>query len=554
MYIRPYKKESTRSQGIRVSQDLCDLRSTKRFKGDYEITFPEYIAHQDIYRTGLGGRDPYNRYIEDGCEGEDGWEKASGLSGSYRRTLTNKSVLLPDSPASSLSSDSSTLSWGTAVFTELQEKNSPPRRKSINQGRLVQEVPLTIETCDTTSIKSELSTHLQREIPIETKQIPCILPYSRIDTKSDFRAYIPVTLGFLPDPNIPRLESERPWYFERPESPDPETDTYTGLSYSSEIEVLPQYNNYELQDERKYLNLDEGARNLSYEYEGDYEEDLEVESCIEALREYLHVVSTKVKTIAAVDDYGIDKWSQNYNPFVPRTNIYPRSYTVKVLENTCIAHTVGEVGFTVAQYMGTLQDIQGDRNSKMFKTGKIYLGHIIQPVPKLDLVSVLHAWKWAAEDNCSTRSTEVNVLDHTEIEVRKNPSIKTYKNIYPLPYPKWVPSTVKQLEQKARTSPIKILIVHPLSMFRAKDPELRLAQIDNAPGFREYDGISIARQELRADRLHYVYLSLLKEWIHEKEYLYGNQDTFNTLMNSCCCVIPDKGFYKLESFPTKQHK
>ena len=91
MYIRPYKQENTRSDKTRVSQDLCELRPTKRFKkDDYYTNFPEYIANLHLFHSGLGGRDPYNRYIEGDCEGEDSWETAS---------------------ESSLSSDTSSLSW-----------------------------------------------------------------------------------------------------------------------------------------------------------------------------------------------------------------------------------------------------------------------------------------------------------------------------------------------------------------------------------------------------------------------------------------------------------
>lgn len=46
------------------------------------------------------------------------------------------------------------------------------------------------------------------------------------------------------------------------------------------------------------------------------------EGPVQALREYLYVVRNKKKRIAEVDDYGIDKWSPNYNPFVPRTTVF----------------------------------------------------------------------------------------------------------------------------------------------------------------------------------------------------------------------------------------
>lgn len=106
------------------------------------------------------------------------------------------------------------------------------------------------------------------------------------------------------------------------------------------------------------------------------------------------------------------------------------------------------------------------------------------------------------------------------------------------------------MEQKARTSPVKIFIVHPLSMFRATDPELHLAKLENAVGFSELDGIYHAfddiriegDSELREDRLSFLYVSLMKEWVFEEEYLYGNQDIFHRLMHSCGCVVPDKGY------------
>lgn len=292
MYIRPFKQESTRSQQRRVSRELRELRDlyrpSKRFKGNFDIEFTEYIKNQDLYASGFGGRDPYNRYVND-CEDEDGWETLS---------------------ASSLSSECSTLSWGTtAVFTDIQEKNSPPRITSLNQGLPVPVVPLVIEVSDTNSVKSELSTHLDFIVrPVGSTLVPCRVPYNRIDTKYDFRYFVPKALGFLPDPDVSRLRLT-PWFLDRPDSPNFETDTYSGDSDNSDIVVLPISNNYELPDDQKYQNLDEEFRNTSHEFEGDFEEDEEVESCIEALREYLDIVGEKEKTIVSVDDYGIDKWS-----------------------------------------------------------------------------------------------------------------------------------------------------------------------------------------------------------------------------------------------------
>ena len=352
MYIRPYKQENTRSDKTRVSQDLCDLRPTKRFKkDDYYNNFPEYIANLHLFHSGLGGRDPYNRYIEGDCEGEDSWETAS---------------------ESSLSSDTSSLSWGTAVFSKLQEEYSwyDPL------------ISCTITTSDTSSVESILSTHLSVDSRSKKKEIPCTLYYKRTSVKVK-------VLGFLPDINIPRNESDFPWYFDRPDSPNSEEETYSDSeSYNSEIVVLPQYNNYELPEKQKYINLQLGTRNLSNEGEGDLNEDLEVESAIQALREYLYVVGNKKKRIAEVDDYGIDKWSQNYNPFVPRTTVF---------------HGYGK-----------------------------------------DFV-----------------------------------------------------------------------------------PE---------------------------NRFQVLYQGLMKEWIYGEEYLYGNQDIFHTLINSCGCVTPENGYLNLEKVPATQHK
>ena len=233
MYIRPYKKESTRSQS--VSHDFCDCYPNKRIKGDYSISFSEYHENQDLYVSVFGGRDPYNRYVND-CEEEDGWETLS---------------------ASSLSPDPSTLSWGTAVFSKLQDINSPPVRKSINLGHFVLDIPLLIETSDTTSVTSELSIAGNK-----TVLVPSIVPYNRIGTTYDIREHTPEVLGFLPDPAIPTPEPEFPWDFARPTSPYSEEDVrlYSeedtcSESYDSELLVLPQNNNYELRDDQKYTYL-----------------------------------------------------------------------------------------------------------------------------------------------------------------------------------------------------------------------------------------------------------------------------------------------------------
>lgn len=293
MYIRPYKEDNTRSEKTRVSQDLCDLRPTKRFKkDDYYTNFPEYIANLHLYHSGLGGRDPYNRYIEDDCEGEDSWETVS---------------------ESSLSSDTSSLSWGTAVFSDLQVEYSRTAAFSdlqVEYSWYDPLIPRTITTNDTSSVESILSTYLTVDSRNKEKKIPCTLYYKRTSVKVK-------VLGFLPDINIPRNESDSPWYSGRPDSPNSEEETYSDSeSYNSEIVVLPQYNNYELPEKQKYKSLQVGTRNLSHEGEGDLEEDLEVESAVQALREYLYVVRNKKKRIAEVDDYGIDKWSQNYNPYL----------------------------------------------------------------------------------------------------------------------------------------------------------------------------------------------------------------------------------------------
>ena len=491
MYQRPYKIVTKRS-----SQQLCDRRLTKRFKGDCIVNFAEYAANLHEYPSGFGGIDPYNRYIEDDCKGEESRETAT------------ESLFWNDTPCVSLDS---------AVFSDFQEDNCPPIRKSINKGILIPPVPLTINIRDTDSVTSELST-------TELKLVPCIVPDKRIGTTYDIRLIVPEVLGFLPDPNLSTTtnDPEFPWYLGRPPSPDPDEETYSDSeSYNSEVLVLPQFNNYELKEDQKYLEVVPGTRNISHKGEGNRVEDLEVNSAIEALREFVVVINQKDKRIADVDDYGIDKWSSAYHPCVSGNNKYKKSYTV-VLTPTTTVHAVGTVGFTVAEYSCFLKAIPGDRNSNLFKTGSIYLGHIVSRAPTVDLGGIIHVWNDTVVKNTVNYTAVHDKRDHPEIDLSS-------------PYPKWVPSSLKQLVQKARTSPVPVKIINPRSIFRADDPDLRQARREDTPGFRELDGIDLASYSpTRLDRLNFVYQSLRKEWVYEKQYLSTrNQVVFQTLMNSC---------------------
>jgi hypothetical protein len=67
-------------------------------------------------------------------------------------------------------------------------------------------------------------------------------------------------------------------------------------------------------------------------------------------------------------------------------------------------------------------------------------------------------------------------------------------------------------------------------------------------------GELIRRRISWSTSLQFVYQGLMKEWIYDEEYLYGNQDIFHTLINSCGCVTPENGYLNLEKVQATQHK
>jgi glycosyltransferase involved in cell wall biosynthesis len=378
-----------------------------------------------------------------------------------------------------------------------------------------------------------------------------------------------------------------PWWDNRPASPASSTSTgttdYTAYTNKS---IKPGTDGYSLESACGHrTNFEVDVLSTDQLHDEAYHLN---NSALNSVLEFRQITAQKNRRIIEVDDYGIDKWSPSYTPCKKGREHYCNGYTVKVIVNTQVLHTVGRVAFSTAEYVGRASGHLWRNPSREHPTGLYENWHLIPKHITYPIVEVVHAWYFSYKElnsrilRCKCERFETFPYHraynfagnwYSQYEPKRDRHefhyntgstlyainnldselLRCGNNVQFYPIPKYVPSGCWEEVYKALRCPVPQPEIIPcFSLFIKNHPAAVSADRRSVFDTKEED--KCKNPEIRSNRLNWFYKGLLEEWRYEKEYYTPNQACFHALLRSCSVDADINREYHLLDAPFEYNK